>query len=248
MHSVYSKLLEVFPRHFPSLLLLDVSIDGEQQSSYPGTGHHFSPSVARFYFLSLRHLYIDNMMITDLYSLVICCPNLNSLSATVQLTHSPSNCQALLNLSFCQLVLMQSSFSSLMKFLKGCNNLKRLVLGWLPVDDDGRMSMPWKMLIETYLPKLKHFDLYMISYDVPKNELEESSLYDFSSDRFWSERRTKGDYTQTRPASNNNQDLILNTKSSCRSRGKGNSMALVLTVHVHFLCSRMKASKKISCS
>ena len=191
LHDVYYHLLKVFPCHFPSLQSLDVSTDGEQQISYPSYRRQLSSSLTRFNCLSLRHLCIDNVAITTLDSLVVRCPNLHSLSINVQLSDYHPECQALPNLSSCQLVLLASSFSSLMKFLKRCNNLKRLTLNLLPVDDDGRMSDSWKNLIETYLPKLKHFDLSMISYDILKDELEESFLCDFSSDRFWLERRTK---------------------------------------------------------
>jgi hypothetical protein len=188
---IYYHLLEVFPCHFPSLQSLDVSSDSEICHGYPNIARRFSSVLPDVSSLSLRHLCIDNMMIRGIYKLVARCPNLHSLTANVRLNPYFTKYQALPHLSSCQLVLIESGFSSLVTFLKQCNNLKRLTVSLLPVDEDGRMSDRWKDLIEMHLPNLKHFDLSMLSYYVSKDELEGSFLCNFSLDRFWIERRTK---------------------------------------------------------
>ena len=191
LHDLSRRLLATFPRHFPSLQALDISGDGALciDDSIVGVPH---PSLVPTHdCFSLRHLSIDNFVITNTPNLLARYRNLYKICANVRLNHPITAYQVLPHLSVCQLVLIESSFQSLVNLLKQCSNLKRLIVNLIPVDDDGRSSDQWKHLIKAYLPKLKHLDISMRSYDVSSDELEGTFLYHFSLDHFWLDRRTK---------------------------------------------------------
>ncbi|CAF0913982.1 unnamed protein product [Adineta ricciae] len=138
---------------------------------------------------SLKYLVLNQIPIQDIESILIRFPNLSQLGALVRLDPNIADYPSASSLKCCYLYIFDSDFFSVVNLFRQCPNLEQLTIDFDLIDVDALDGEEWQNLLESYLPKLKQFKLYMSLVSGTLNEIEELIQVTFSQNKFWIEKK-----------------------------------------------------------
>lgn len=178
-------------RRFKSLELLNLSILDFEKSSISQNLIFIDFSlISPQIYPSLKYLYIHNVRIRSIETILTCFPNLYGLNASFTLNRLMLD-DSVLNLTSCKLEIHSTGFDLIIRLLKQCSNLKKLILCINPIDADDLDNIRWENLIENNLLNLKKFQVNMIAQGVAIDLIQNLYMNSFLQSKFWIERKTE---------------------------------------------------------